>query len=165
MQVDRSHELALYNAVASLMQAVSEWEKAYVLQSPVDGTVSFMQSWETGQPVAQDETVFVVVPVEKPVPMARVRLPMQSVGQVFVGQRAIIRLAGFSEQEYGILEGRVSFISPIPDEEGMYTLELELPDGLQTSNGKSIPLIEAMSGTTDIVTKERNLLERLLMNR
>ena len=165
MQVVRSHELALYNAVASLMQAASEWEKAYVLQSPVDGTVSFMQSWETGQPVAQDETVFVVVPVEKPVPMARVRLPMQSVGQVFVGQRAIIRLAGFSEQEYGILEGRVSFISPIPDEEGMYTLELELPDGLQTSNGKSIPLIEAMSGTADIVTKERNLLERLLMNR
>lgn len=59
----------------------------------------------------------------------------------------------------------ISFISPIPDEEGMYTLELELSDGLQTSNGKSIPLIEAMSGTADIVTKERNLLERLLLNR
>lgn len=162
IQEARLYEMSVYNAIASLMQSVAEWEKEYLLVSPSDGIVSFMQPWKREQPVAKDETLFVVTFSGTPVPLARAFLPMQSIGQIAVGQRAIVRLAGFSEQEYGMLEGRISFISPIPDGEGKYVLELELPNGLKTNYGKMLPLIEAMNGTADIVVQERSLLKRLV---
>lgn len=164
MQEARLSEMDVFNAIASLMKAVSEWEATYLLVSPFDGIVSFMQPWDKKQPVSEGETLFVITFPGTPVPLARALLPMQSIGRVEVGQRAIIRLSGFSEEEYGILEGRISFISPVPNEEGQYVLELELPDGLRTSYGKTLPLIEAMQGTADIVIRERSLLERLVVH-
>lgn len=40
-----------------------------------------------------------------------------------------------------LIEGRVSAVSPVPIPEGMYILEVSLPDRLCTSYGSKLPLI------------------------
>ncbi len=73
------------------------------------------------------------------------------------GQRAVIRLSGFSEQEYGRMEGKVVSISPVPNEEGNYVAEIDLtrmPD-------KQPPLLKVMNGTAEIIVREQSLLKRL----
>lgn len=159
----RIHETELSNAVAQLMTAVSEWARMNLPTAPVDGRVAFMQPWKVSQHVAADETMFVVVP-EKDSPLTgKAALPMQGAGKVKVGQRAVVRLTGFSEQEYGFLEGEVASISPVPDEAGNYVMEIRFPDSTRFSNGKELPVLKVMKGTAEIIVREQSLLERLLL--
>ena len=154
---NRIHETELNNAVAQLMTALREWETAYLPTVPVDGKVAFMQIWKKGQYANAGETMFVVVPHGDSEFVGKALLPMQGSGKVRTGQRTIIRLTGFSEQEYGGLEGKVVSISPVPNEEGNYVAEI----GLIRMPDKQPPLLKVMNGTAEIIVREQSLLERL----
>lgn len=162
MQENRIYETEVINTVASLQVALTEWETNYLLMSPVNGTIAFMQLWKPNQNVEARETMFVVIPKDAVQPTGKALLPMEGIGKVEMGQRAIIRLPAFPEQEFGFIEGRVISISPVPDSEGCYVLEIAFPQGMKTNYGTEIPLIKSIEGTASIVTKERSLLERLI---
>lgn len=162
MQENRIYETEVVNSVAALINAIADWEKNYLLVSPVDGKVAFMQLWKQNQNVETGETMFVVVPSDAVKPIGKALLPMEGIGKVDPGQRVIVRLPAFPEQEFGFIEGTVTSISPVPDSEGRYVLEISLPNGLRTNYNKELPLIKTLSGTASIVTKEKSLLERLL---
>ena len=162
MQENRIYETEVINTVASLQVALTEWETNYLLMSPVNGTIAFMQLWKPNQNVEARETIFVVIPKDAVQPTGKALLPMEGIGKVEMGQRAIIRLPAFPEQEFGFIEGRVISISPVPDSEGCYVLEIAFPQGMKTNYGTEIPLIKSIEGTASIVTKERSLLERLI---
>lgn len=162
MQKSRIYETEAINAMAALINAVAEWEKNYLAVSPVEGTATFMQLWKKNQNVESGETMFVIVPREATLPIGKALLPMEGIGKVKTEQRAIIRLPAFPEQEFGLIEGKVESISPVPDAEGRYVLEISLPNGLITNYNKELPLIKSVTGTTSIVTKEMSLLSRLL---
>ena len=159
MQENRIYETEVINTVASLQVALTEWETNYLLMSPVNGTIAFMQLWKPNQNVEARETMFVVIPKDAVQPTGKALLPMEGIGKVEMGQRAIIRLPAFPEQEFGFIEGRVISISPVPDSEGCYVLEIAFPQGMKTNYGTEIPLIKSIEGTASIVTKERSLLE------
>lgn len=153
----RIHETELNNAVAQLMTALGEWEKDCLPTAPVQGKVAFMQLWKRGQYVNAGETMFVIVPEGESEFVGKALLPMQGSGKVRTGQRAIIRLTGFPEQEYGGMEGEVASISPVPNEEGNYVLEInlaELPSVLP-------PTLKVMNGTAEIIIREQSLLKRI----
>lgn len=155
---NRIHETELNNAVAQLMNLLGEWERSYLPTTPVDGKVAFMQLWKEGQYVDTGETMFVVVPDGESEFVGKALLPMMGSGKVKTGQRAIIRLTGFPEQEYGRMEGKVASISPVPDEEGNYVVEIlltRMPDNQP-------PVLKVMDGTAEIIIREQSLLERLL---
>ena len=154
---NRIHETELNNAVAQLMTALREWETAYLPSVPVDGKVAFMQIWKKGQYVNGSETMFVIVPDGKSEFVGKALLPMQGSGKVRTGQRAVIRLTGFPEQEYGRMEGKVVSISPVPDEEGNYVVEIHLT----RMSDKQPPLLKVMDGTAEIIIREQSLLNRL----
>ncbi len=154
---NRIYETELNNAVAQLMIALSEWETTCLPTAPVDGKVAFMQIWKKDQYVNAGETMFVVVPAEDSEFVGKALLPMQGSGKVRTRQRAVIRLTGFSELEYGSLEGEVVSISPVPDEEGNYVVEISLIRMLD----KQPPVLKVMNGTAEIIIREQSLLEKL----
>ena len=117
-----------------------------------------MQLWKEGQYVNAGETMFVIVPDGKSEFVGKALLPMQGSGKVRTGQRAVIRLTGFPEQEYGRMEGKVVSISPVPDEEGNYVVEI----CLKCMSGKKPPILKVMSGTAEIIIREQSLLKRIL---
>lgn len=162
-QDGRRSETELVNAIAALAEALAQWEKECVSVAPIKGTVAFMQPWRQNQYVEAGETLFVVMPDGPAIPMGKARVPMEGIGKVATGQRVIVRLPAFPEQEFGLVQGEVSSISPVPDSEGYYVLEVIFPEGLRTSYGKKIPPIKSLTGTASIVTQERSLLERLIL--
>lgn len=157
---NRIHETELNHAMAQLAIALDEWEKTYLPSSPTDGKVAFMQLWKEGQYVNAGETMFVVVPHGDSEFMGKALLPMQGAGKVRTGQRAVVRLTGFPEQEYGRMEGKVVSVSPVPNEEGNYVAEI----GLIRMPDKQPPLLKVMNGTAEIIVREQSLLERVFMN-
>lgn len=71
----------------------------------------------------------------------------------------IIRFANYPDQEFGIVNGRVSVISLVPAEDN-YMVEITLPDGLVTNYGKTLPVSHEMKASAEIVTEELRLIER-----
>ena len=51
-------------------------------------------------------------------------------------------------------------ISPVPDEEGNYVVEICLKD----MSSKQPPILKVMSGKAEIIIREQNLLERIFTN-
>lgn len=162
MQENRIYETEMTNAIAALGNSVAEWEKKFLLTVPVKGTVAFMQPWKKKQLVEKGETMFVVIPKDTICYVGKALLPMNGIGKVQLGQRTIIRLPAFPEQEFGFIEGKVKSVSPVPNSEGYYVVEILFPNGLLTNHGKELPLIRSLEGTASIVTQEKSLLEKLL---
>lgn len=161
MNENRIYETELTNAVSRLSTAVNEWEKAYLLVSPMDGHIAFMQLWEGSQYVNADETMFVIISNHDSSYKGKSLLPMQEAGKVRIGQRVIVRLTGFSEQEYGFVEGKVVSLSPVPDEEGNYVMEIGFSDDALLKDGKTFLAMKVIMGTAEIIINDCNLLERL----
>ena len=87
-------------------------------------------------------------------------LPTFNSGKVQPGQRANIRLDGYPYQEFGVLQGQVTNIALVPDQE-TYLLEIALPDSLVTTYHRSIPFAQELPGQARIVTEDRRILERV----
>lgn len=155
-------ERNVIQAFFQLKKAIKDWELNYVLRSSIDGKVSFLQLWSKNQTVTAGDNVFAVIPTNDRGYIGKVKAPAQNSGKIKIGQMVNIRLANYPDREFGIIKGVIKAISLTPDKEGNLLINVELPNGLQTSYKKQITFQQEMSGTADIVTEDLRLIERLL---
>lgn len=157
-------ELNLYSKTIQsfnqLKKSLREWELKYAFISNISGMVSFINVWNENQFVKNGDLLFTVVPNSNSSFIARLRTPAQNIGKVNIGQRVIIRLQNFPDQEFGVLPGEVENISLLPNNEGLYIIEVGLADKLTTSYGKEIQFTQEMSGIAEIITEDLRLIER-----
>ena len=90
----------------------------------------------------------------------KLRIPVSGSGKVKAGQRVNIKLLNYPFMEFGALQGRITKISPIQQEKS-YLAEVILPNGLVTTYGKKLAYLSGMSGSAEIITAERRLIERI----
>jgi multidrug resistance efflux pump len=145
-----------------LKKVVKEWELSYVLKSSIEGQVSFLQIWTANQTISAGENVFSIIPVLEKGYVGKVKAAAQNSGKIQLGQLVNIRLANFPYREFGILKGKVSNISLMPDKDGNLLLDISLPENLKTNYGKVIPFQQEMIGSAEIITEDLRLLERIL---
>lgn len=132
-----------------------------MLKSKKDGTVSLASYWSTNQNVKAGDQVMTVIPDILNKPIGKITLPVQGAGKVKVGQKVNIKLANYPYAEYGILQGRITTVSSVPNQNNYY-VEIELPERLKTTYKKELPPQQELSGTADIITEDMRLIERLL---
>ncbi len=143
-----------------LKKAIKDWEYQYVLQSNINGKVSFLNYWNTNQTVAQGDLVFTIIPSENSSFIAKLKTPARNSGKIKIGQIVNIKIDNYPDTEFGVLKGTVQNISLIPDNEGLYLIDVELPKILITSYNKEIPFRQEMRGTAEIITEDLRLIER-----
>ncbi len=147
---------------AEVMYAqMKAWEQMYVVRAPEDGLVAFTEFWTTGDYVSAGKTLFTIVPPGTGGIVGQMELPMLKSGKVKQGQRVHVKLDNYPYMEYGILTGEVNHISLVPNVE-FYNVEVVFPHGLVSSYGKTIDLLQGMSGSAEIVTEKQSLFQRLL---
>jgi len=69
-------------------------------------------------------------------------------------------LENFPDEEFGMLTGVVRNISLLPDKEGFFSVDVELPEKLITNYNKEIVFTQEMKGAGEIVTEDLRLMER-----
>lgn len=147
---------------------IRAWSLSCLLASPMDGAVSFVRKWDEGQFISAGESFVTVVPSEERMPVGIVKVPQASFGKVCTGQRVNVRLSGYPYMEYGLLVGEIGYLSSVPEAaadlhtEPQYTAEIVFPDGMVTTYGRELRLIQKMDGTAEIITKDRRLIMRFL---
>lgn len=155
-------ERSVMQSFYQLKKAIKDWELNYVFRSSVRGTVSFLQIWSENQTINAGENIFAIIPSTEKGYIGKVKAKAQNSGKLRIGQKVNIRLANFPDKEFGVIEGKLKTISLTPDKDGNLLLDIELPNGLQTSYKKQINFQQEMTGTADIITEDLRLLERLL---
>lgn len=155
-------ERSVMQSFYQLKKAIKDWELNYVFRSSVKGTVSFLQIWSENQTINSGENIFAIIPSTEKGYIGKVKAKAQNSGKLQIGQKVNIRLANYPDREFGVIEGKLKTISLTPDKEGNLLLDIELPNGLQTSYKKQINFQQEMTGTADIITEDLRLLERLL---
>ncbi|WP_223033653.1 HlyD family secretion protein [Hanstruepera marina] len=143
-----------------LKKAIKDWEYLYVLQSEIQGKVSFLNYWSINQTVNQGDLVFTIIPSDNEFYVAKLKTPVQNSGKIKVGQQVNIKLENYPDTEFGVLNGRVKNISLIADSEGFYYIDVELPQKLVTSYNKEIDFKQEMKGSAEIITEDLRLIER-----
>jgi hypothetical protein len=123
-------------------------------------TTCFFNYWTTNQNIKASEDIFSIIPIEKQLLIAKLILPAQNSGKVKAGQMVNIKLDNYPYTEYGIISGRVKDISLVPNK-NTYAIDVELPGGLITSYNKTLSYKDEMTGTGEIITENRSLLDRL----
>jgi hypothetical protein len=143
-----------------LKKSIKDWERLYVLKSNINVNVSFLNYWNTNQTVNQGDLVFTIIPSENSSFIAKLKTPAQNSGKIKLGQNVNIKIENYPDTEFGVLNGTVKNISRIPDAEGLYIVDVELPSKLITSYKKEIDFKQEMRGTAEIITEELRLIER-----
>ena len=159
---ERTMEQEYRSAQEQLQNALATWELSYCLTAPLDGRVTFVNYWNENQFATAGNPVFSVVPGNNTEFIGISMLPLLRSGKVREGQRVIIRFANYPDQEFGIVNGIVNSVSLVPSGEN-YRVEIGLPNGLTTNYGKTLPSLQELQGTAEIVTEELRLIERFFM--
>lgn len=153
-------ELGIQEACKRLESELVDWEQRFVLEAPIDGRVALHEFWSDHQFVEEGREVMAVLPAQSHL-IGRVELGQRGMGKVSVGQRVHVKLDGYPFHQYGVLEGRVSAISPLAHGDA-YLLQVAFDAGLRTSFGRALDLKDGMQGSADIVTEDARLIERIL---
>ena len=160
----RKEEINLFKKVlqsfGQLKKSIKDWELQYVLTADIEGRVSYLNFWAENQTVSAGDLVFIIIPSQDSSYLAKLKAPSQNSGKIKVGQTANIRLENFPDSEFGTLKGKVKYISLLPDKEGMYLIDVALPDKLITTYNKEIPFKQEMRGVVEIITEDLRLIER-----
>lgn len=145
--------------------------KRTVLRSPVHGIVKNIRITTLGGVVGSGAPVMEIVPLGETV-LVEARVPPKEVGFVQVGQRAIMKIAGYDYNVNGGLEGEIELISAdtLGDNEKLsatgdaryYRALVRADRNTLVRNGEPLPVIPGMSATVEIKTGERTVLSYLL---
>lgn len=144
-----------------LKEAIRDWEYKYVLKSSIHGVVSFQDYWGVHQFVNSGSIVFSILPVDTSSLVGKLVIPAQNAGKVEVGQKVFIKLDNYPYQQYGMLIGKVTNFSISPNDEGNYTVFIDLLNGTNTSYNKTFVFTQELLGNAEIITEDLSVAQRL----
>lgn len=154
-----NYEQAFHSALQDIIMVTKNWEETFVMRSPTKGTLNQMGLLGKNRYVSSGETLFFVTPQKQEKPVGKALLPASGAGKVRKGQRVIVSVNNFPEEEFGCLTGIVSSISDTPTIEGNYIVDITFPNGLNTVFHKELPSSQQFIGTARLIVKDRRLIE------
>ena len=143
-----------------LRAAVLAWKTRYLLTAPRVGRVFFAALWQEQQSIKTDEVLFYVGSVQKGY-FGEVRIAQTNAGKIKTGQRVLVKFQSYPFEQFGMVEGQISQISPMPLADSTFRAVVALPNGLQTNAQKILPFKNNLNANADIITQDVSVAERL----
>lgn len=147
----------------SLVSEIHKWKQLYLIESPINGKISFFNIWVVNQNIKTGDELFSVIPTLKQQFVGKCILPILNTGKLSIGQNVNIKLDNYSYNEYGMLQGFITNISEVPNKD-TYAIDVDLKNGLITSYNKTLSYKEQMKGKADIITKNVSVMDRIFFN-
>lgn len=154
----REQRFLFQQALMTFKSQIEEWKKKYFLIASTSGTVAFASFVQESQQLQANQTICYINP-ENSKYFAEVVVPQINFGKVEIGQKVLLKFSSYPFQEYGFVNGTISFISNIPTENG-YLAKVDLLDGLMTTNHKQVHYREGFTADAEIIAHDMRLLER-----
>lgn len=163
--LERKYSQTIKSALEILKSKIAEWEQSYLLVSPINGSISLTQYWQTNQNIGVGEVLMTIIPAKKSNVIGKIYLPLAGAGKVEPGQRVNIKLDNYPYMEFGVLQTTIAGISASPitqNNQKQLVISLYFKNSLTTNYHTSIPVDEEMTGSAEIITKDLSAFERIL---
>jgi multidrug efflux pump subunit AcrA (membrane-fusion protein) len=145
--------------IKNLLSQIEQWELKYIVKSPISGRVNLYSVWKENQYVRSGENIMLIVPPFQNI-LAKGTIPIQNSGKIQVGQQIMISLVSHPHNEFGYVQGAISYIASAPMD-SVYSFDITLPTGLMTTNKKTIAPQPQMFANGEIFTDDKTLMQRL----
>lgn len=149
-------------AIRTFKSKIDDWKKKYLLVSPINGKVAFLSFFQENQQIQPEQLICFVKPNDLSY-FAEIVIPQENFGKVNIGQKVLLKFSAYPFQEFGILEGSITYISSM-NTEGGYFAKVNLNNGLKTNFGKEIEYRYGLKASGEIITKDLRLVERFYYN-
>jgi len=137
--------------------------RAYVLRSPVAGTVSNL-SVRVGATLSPETPVAAIIPEGSELEV-ELLVPSQAIGFVAEGQEVRLAIDTFPYERFGTVAGTIIDVartaSPTGDGALTYPVRVSLAQDYVTAFGQEQPLVSGMTLTARIVTRDQTLIQWL----
>ncbi|WP_164714368.1 HlyD family secretion protein [Chitinophaga rhizosphaerae] len=163
LQHDRREQLVIFRqALLTLKSSIDNWKKLYVIEAPISGRVVFTLPVQENQILDAGRVLGYIKPKDSRFRFEAI-LSQHNFGKIHSGLTVQLRLDAYPYQEFGFVNGKLDYISPVPTDSGfLATIQTDLQ--LVTSNKRQIPFKDALTANAIIITKDMRLLERLYHN-
>ncbi|MBD3907108.1 efflux RND transporter periplasmic adaptor subunit [Chryseobacterium sp. Ch-15] len=152
-----TQQLNIRKSLNKLRSSIATWKENFMLISPINGKASFIQNLENKK--FMDGNAIIITPKGNSF-YGLVNIPILGAGKLKIGQKVIIKLNDYPYREFGVLTGRLEELYPVANEK-TYIGKVKFLDSNYSSYNKRIMIKENMIGIAEIITNDRNLLERI----
>jgi multidrug resistance efflux pump len=149
-------------ATANVLETIRNLK--YLISAPFQGQISSIRPLQTNDVVMSQEDIYTIVPNTRHF-LSYADIPDVGAGKIKPGQDVHILLNDFPPNEYGFIKATVSRISSVSESVNsvnMHKVYIQVPDSIVTTFHQKIALHADMMGTAVIITRQRNLFQRLI---
>lgn len=151
----------LKDSFVQLQNALKDWEKRYLITSPIEGIVLIPnEAIGEQQFVSRETELMMVVPLIETETIGKMNMSLNGSGKVQRGQQVIIKFDSYPFHEFGAVIGEVSKKGRVPNG-ATIPIEVSFPNGLETTTGDIIESDREMLGTAEIITMDKRFIERV----
>jgi hemolysin D len=164
LEVELTQLKAKIAETQTLLSSAKAKLKDRFLTAPADGVVLSLNVTKPGEVVQPGQTVAEIAPKDAPL-VLKASLPNREAGFVKTGMDVKVKFDAYPYQDYGIVQGKVTSISPDakPDEKlgAVYRVEVSLERDSLKGAGKTA-FKAGQTATADIVIRRRRIADVLL---
>ena len=150
-------------ALNAMITETNSWLMKYVIFSPLAGRVGYAGILQENQNVAMNQELFLINPGNTNF-FGEVQIPQYNMGKVKLGQRTLIKLRSYPFEEYGMIYGRISYITDVALKDSVFVAKIDFGKFEQKNSSNPIILKTGMLADAEIITKESSLLQRFIRN-
>jgi multidrug efflux pump subunit AcrA (membrane-fusion protein) len=150
----------------ALNQCITEceaWIVQHVLKSSVSGKLSFAGIVQQNQNIVTNQEVFIINPGNTNF-FGEIQIPQYNMGKIQIGQRTLVKLHGYPFEQYGLIKGKLSYVSDVAYRDSVFIAKVSFHDFENKNNERKIVLKNGMQGDAEIITEESSLLQRFFRN-
>ncbi len=145
-------------ALNTFKAQIDEWKAKYLLIAPIAGKLSFSTFLQENQQLQSNQSICFINPQNSSY-YTTIFIPQGNFGKIKTGQKVLLKFAAYPFQEFGSVEAKLDFISPVPTDSG-YLAKAMLPAGLKTNYDKELQFRDGLTAQAEIITNDMNLLQR-----
>lgn len=96
--------------------------------------------------------------------LGEMTISQHSIDKVKEGQLVLVKLHSFPFEKYGILKGKIDYLSEMPGNDGMYRSTITFSVTNRSDQNIPINIKKGMTADADIITQDATIFDRLLWN-
>lgn len=139
-----------------------------LITSPVEGIVFDVSIDQKGAVLQTGSKIIEIAPKGTPL-ILRAEMPTSESGSLTTGMPVKLKFDAYPFQDYGLLEGELTNISPTTKEidtpngkVSAYELEITLKQTCMPSNNECIPLRPGDTATAEVIIRQRRIIDFIL---
>ncbi|WP_066383647.1 HlyD family efflux transporter periplasmic adaptor subunit [Anabaena sp. CA = ATCC 33047] len=139
-----------------------------VVRSPIDGIIFELPIDKPGPVVEVGQVVAQIAPKNTPL-ILKAQMPSQHSGFLQVGMPVKIKFDAYPFQDYGVLQGRVSWISPDSKVQTTnqgsletYQMDITIDHPYIQVGDKRIPLTPGQTASAEVIIRQRRVIDFIL---